>query len=163
MKIGTKTFYQRAVQHAAELIVHRLDEALDLEPLAREAALSPFHFDRVFRGMLGETPLELHRRLRMERAAWTLLSWNRSVTAIAFDAGYETHETFTRAFRTRYGCSPSDYRKGRPTGGPDCATPLQTGIATRSGIHFLPKLSGPLTFNFLNGDYPYERRDHDTP
>ena len=29
MKIGTKTFYQRAVQHAAELIVHRLDEALD--------------------------------------------------------------------------------------------------------------------------------------
>ena len=108
MKIGTKTFYQRAVQHAAELIVHRLDEALDLEPLAREAALSPFHFDRVFRGMLGETPLELHRRLRMERAAWTLLSGNRSVTAIAFDAGYETHETFTRAFRTRCGCSPSD-------------------------------------------------------
>ena len=43
---------------------------LDLDELASEAALSPFHFHRVFRGMTGETPLELHRRLRLERAAW---------------------------------------------------------------------------------------------
>src|SRR5688500_7987224 len=103
VKPDTKSFYEQAVQRTAERIMRGLDEALDLEALAREAALSPFHFHRVFRGMVGETPLELHRRLRMERAAWSLIDGDGPITTIAFDAGYETHETFTRAFRTMYG------------------------------------------------------------
>ena len=101
MKPDTKSFYVAAVRRAIDRIVSSLDDALDLQSLAREAALSPFHFHRVFRGMVGETPLELHRRLRMERAADRLLGGGETVTAVAFDAGYETHEAFTRAFRRR--------------------------------------------------------------
>lgn len=151
MKPETKTFYEQAVQVAAERVVRGLDEALDLEALAREAAMSPFHFHRVFRGMVGETPLELHRRLRMERAAWALLNRKRRVTAIAFDAGYETHETFTRAFRIYYGCSPSDFRKRRDDA-QFCTGSPPTELATRSGLHFSPT-AGALTFDFLNGDH----------
>ena len=92
------------------MIAGRLDEALDLETLAREACLSPFHFHRVFRGMVGETPMELVRRLRLERAAWRLAGTDRAVTEIAFEAGYETHEAFTRAFRAHYDASPSAFR-----------------------------------------------------
>jgi len=62
--------YEEAVSRAVSYVASQLDEALDLVRLARGAALSPFHFHRVFRGMVGETPLELHRGLRMERAAW---------------------------------------------------------------------------------------------
>lgn len=69
MKSETRSFYHQAVRRTVERIIAGLDEALDLELLARAAALSPFHFHRVFRGMIGETPLELHRRLRLERAA----------------------------------------------------------------------------------------------
>ncbi len=69
MKTDTRTFYEAAVERAALRITGGLDEALDLEALAKEAALSPFHFHRIFKGMLGETPLEMHRRLRLERAA----------------------------------------------------------------------------------------------
>lgn len=69
MKPETRSFYEQAVQRTIDVVVANLDEALDLETLASAAAMSPFHFHRMFRGMVGETPLELARRLRMERAA----------------------------------------------------------------------------------------------
>lgn len=109
-KPETHSFYARALQRVIEHVATHLDQALDLETLAAKACLSPFHFHRVFRGMVGETPVELIRRLRMERAAWRLIHTERSVTAIAFDTGYETHEAFTRAFRTCFGTSPSGFR-----------------------------------------------------
>lgn len=137
MKPDTRSFYEAAVRGAAEHVIAGLDGALDLQALARRAALSPFHFHRIFRGMLGETPLELHRRLRMERAAWCLVHEEGSVTAIAFAAGYETHESFTRAFRLQYDCSPSDARRSREAASA-CARPFQIQLPARSGIHFRP-------------------------
>jgi AraC family transcriptional regulator len=104
MKPGTLSFYEHAVRNAMRAVTCNLDQALDVHALALGAALSPFHFHRVFRGMVGETPIELHRRLRLERAAWCLRHQETPVTEIAFAAGYETHESFTRAFRLRYDC-----------------------------------------------------------
>src|SRR4029453_17849464 len=102
MKPDTRSFYARAVQAAIEHIAQHLDDALELEALARIACLSSFHFHRVFRGMVGETPLELTRRLRLERAAWRLKDKQQAITEIAFAAGYETHEAFTPEFRVAY-------------------------------------------------------------
>jgi AraC family transcriptional regulator len=127
VKTETRSFYQAAVERAVTRIVATLDEAIDLGALARGAALSPFHFHRVFRGMVGETPLEMHRRLRLERAASQLVAGTASITTVAFDTGYETHEAFTRAFRQAYGTSPSAFRQGGP---------LQIHLAARSGVHF---------------------------
>ncbi|BDG05019.1 AraC family transcriptional regulator [Anaeromyxobacter oryzae] len=138
MKPETRSFYELAVQRAIERVASDLDQALDLQGLARAAALSPFHFHRVFRGLVGETPLELLRRLRLERAAWYLLHAGSSVTDVAFAAGYETHEAFTRAFRARYSCSPSEFRQRRHAEGPAGAHPTQVELAARSGIHFQP-------------------------
>lgn len=136
MKPETLSFYELAVRRVAEHVAHHLDEALDLERLAKLAALSPFHFHRIFRGMVGETPLELHRRLRLERAAWRLLNEETSVTTIALAAGYDTHEAFTRAFNTYYGCSPSEARKQRGAPASECMRPFQIEIAARSGLHY---------------------------
>jgi len=89
--------------------------------------------------MMGETPLELHRRLRLERAAFQLASSDLPVTRIAFDAGYETHEAFARAFRQAHWASPSELRRRAPS--------LPTGqrfeLAARSGVHFVPPGAGP--------------------
>lgn len=152
MKPETRSFYQRAVQAAAERVAQGLDEALDLGRLARGVALSPFHFHRIFRGMVGETPLELHRRLRMERAAWSLLHHGDSVTAIAFQAGYDTHEAFTRAFRERYGCPPSEFRRRGRRDAIGCEGPSRIEVAARSGIHYRPDRPEPLTIHFLHGE-----------
>jgi AraC family transcriptional regulator len=127
MKPETRSFYAEAVQRTIDRIVRNLDEALDLETLADQACLSPFHFHRVFRGMVGETPLELIRRLRLERAAWRLSSSASAVTEIAFDAGYETHESFTRAFRTSYSTSPSGFRQRKYP---------RIELAATCGVHF---------------------------
>jgi len=129
MKPDTRSFYAQAVQRTIEHIASNLDEALDLDTLARDACLSPFHFHRMFRGMVGETPLELIRRLRMERAAWTLRTPDRPITEIAFDAGYETHEAFTRAFRASYSTSPSAFKtRAHP----------RIELAAPCGVHFDP-------------------------
>lgn len=127
MKRETESFYEQAVRRATARIVSGLDDALDLEALAREAALSPLHFNRIFRFMLGETPLELHRRLRLERAALSVVHGDAPITRIAFEAGYETHESFTRAFRARYAVAPSAFR---------LLSKPRIELASRSGIHF---------------------------
>jgi AraC family transcriptional regulator len=145
MKPDTRSFYGRAVQAAIEHIASHLDDALELQALGRIACLSPFHFHRVFRGMVGETPLELTRRLRLERAAWRLKDKHRTITEIAFDAGYETHEAFTRAFRSSYSSSPSGFRLRKYP---------RIEIAAACGVHFtadgvipafIPRDSGGLT------------------
>jgi AraC family transcriptional regulator len=127
MKPDTRSFYLLAVQRVITHLFTHLDESADLHALAQLAGLSPFHFHRVFRGMVGETPLELLRRVRMERAAAQLTQSNAPVTRIAFDAGYDTHEAFTRAFRSSYGTSPSAYRRDQHK---------WTTLAAASGLHF---------------------------
>ncbi len=136
MKSDTRSFYESTVARAVERILDQLDDALDLGGLARSAGLSPLHFNRIFRGMIGETPLELHRRLRMERAAHQLLHGDAPITRIAFDAGYETHESFTRAFGERYALSPSAFRRRASELRSGCAGPPQIALPARSGLHF---------------------------
>ncbi len=88
----------------------RLDEDLALDRLARLAGMSPFHFLRQFRALTGETPKQYVLRLRVERGALRLLLLRSTVLDIALDCGFHNHETFTRAFRRRFGTSPSEYR-----------------------------------------------------
>lgn len=113
MKASTLNDYKQRILRVLVHIQAHLDEALYLEELASLACFSPYHFHRVFRGMVGETLMDHVRRLRLERAAQRLKAGDAPVTRIAFEAGYETHEAFTRAFRTMFGASPSQYRESR--------------------------------------------------
>ncbi|MGC4092821.1 MAG: GyrI-like domain-containing protein [Polyangiaceae bacterium] len=153
MKDETRSAYETAVRRAVEQIVARLDQALDLAQLAKAAALSPLHFHRIFRGALGETPLELHRRLRLERAAHGLSHGDEPVTRIAFEAGYETHESFTRRFGERYGVSPSQFRQNAGKARSSCERPAPIELAARSGLHFRPGLTASsILLTLASGD-----------
>ena len=95
------------------LLVHiqaHLDEDLSLDVLSAIASLSPAHFQRTFQALVGETPKNYVTRLRLERAAFRLLIHDATVLDIALDCGFQNHETFTRAFRRRFGMPPSSYR-----------------------------------------------------
>ncbi len=100
MKSSTRSDYAGRVLRVLTHIQEHLDAPLVLSDLAALAHFSPFHFHRVFRGMVGESVLQHVRRLRLERAAMQLKTTADSVTSIALDAGYEAHEAFTRAFRS---------------------------------------------------------------
>jgi AraC family transcriptional regulator len=163
VKSETRSFYEAAVERTVARIAETLDEALDLAGLARGAALSPFHFHRVFRGMVGETPLEMHRRLRLERAAWQLLDSDVAITTIAFDAGYETHEAFTRAFRQAYGTSPSSFRQRSADRSPGCQRPPTVELAAPSGVHFRTEHSASPTIRFITGELAMNVTIEDMP
>ena len=95
------------------LLVHiqaHLDEDLSLAALSAKASRSPGHFQRTFRALVGETPRNYVARLRLERAAFRLLIHDETILEIALDCGFQSHETFIRAFRRRYGMPPSRYR-----------------------------------------------------
>lgn len=109
-------------------IQQHLDQALALDDLAAVASFSPYHFHRIFTGMVGESVYRHVRRLRLERAAQRLKHSDQSVTQIAFDAGFETHEAFARAFRAMFGRPPTEFRsEHQPIPCP----------AVGSGVHYL--------------------------
>lgn len=82
-----------------------------LESLASRVRRSPFHLQRAFRELALETPKQYTLRLRLEHAAARLAACDDSVLEIALEAGFHSHEVFARAFRRRFGCSPSRYRR----------------------------------------------------
>ena len=127
MKPATSKSYEQRILRVLMHIQRNLDTAPGLDELAAVASFSSFHFHRVFRGMVGESVGEHVRRLRLERAAYRLRYARASVTDIAFEAGYEAAEAFTRAFKDMFGRAPSVYR--RDTNGR--AVP-----EAPSGVHF---------------------------
>jgi len=111
MKDSTGQDYRERVVRTLVYIQQHLDDELALEGAAAVAAFSPFHFHRIFRGLVGETLNEYVRRLRLERAARNLKQRpGERIVQIALEAGFETHESFTRAFGNMFGVSPSAYR-----------------------------------------------------
>ncbi|MEV0004522.1 AraC family transcriptional regulator [Micromonospora sp. NPDC050980] len=100
--------------------------------LAARAHLSRFHFDRLVAAATGEPPGALRRRLLLERAAHRLVTSDRTVLDIAVEAGYGSHEAFTRAFQRSYGFVPTAVRRRRPL------TFRELELPCPSGVHFQP-------------------------
>jgi len=88
-----------------------LDENVSLAALAGQAGLSEFHLHRLFSAAAGETPKQFTLRLRLDGAAATLLTTGDSVVNVALACGFQSHEAFCRAFKRRFGTTPSAYRE----------------------------------------------------
>ena len=88
-------------------------EFKSLADLAAQDGRSPFYLQHLFRANVGESPLQFSRRVRLQRAAASLLVTNKSVLTVALDAGFESHEGFSRAFRARFDVSPRKFRQER--------------------------------------------------
>jgi AraC-like DNA-binding protein len=88
-----------------------VDNSLSIERVAREAAVSPFHFIRQFQAMFGETPHQYRIRARLERAKALLASSDYSVTDVCMEVGFSSLGSFSDLFTRRVGLSPSAYRR----------------------------------------------------
>ncbi|QNN51269.1 helix-turn-helix transcriptional regulator [Nocardioides mesophilus] len=110
-----------------------LAEALDDpgatgEVLAGRLYLSRFHLDRIVRSVGGEPPAAFRRRILLERAAYRLLTTRARIIDVGAEAGYGSHEAFSRAFARAYGVSPQQWR-GRPG---------QIRLPAPNDVHFHP-------------------------
>lgn len=83
---------------------------LSLDVLADVAAMSRFHWHRVFRALTGETAAQCVRRMRLHRAATALVQGNDPLPMIAASVGYADVTSFTRAFSESYGTAPGAFR-----------------------------------------------------
>ncbi len=94
--------------------VGRLDASFfkpaNLAAAAEEVRLSRRQFTELFRKLTGESWSRRLLRLRLEHAARLLGAAGRSVTAVAFESGFEDLSHFHHAFRKAYGCAPGEYR-----------------------------------------------------
>jgi len=100
----------RAVDAARWLDAHAA-EPVDLAGAASVVGLSPFHFLRVFASVLGVTPHQYLVRARLRRAARLLADDSRSITDVAFDAGFADLSNFVRTFHRAAGVSPGSFRR----------------------------------------------------
>lgn len=87
-----------------------LDQTLNLATMAGWLNLSPYHFARLFRASFGLAPYQYVQEQRLLRARRLLHQPGAKITAIALGCGFGDHSQFTRAFRRRFGQTPSAYR-----------------------------------------------------
>jgi len=103
--------YQQQLNKVIEFIGKHLDEKLTLTQLSDIACFSKYHFHRLFTAYTGLTLQQYIRWLRLKRAAHQLIIYkDRSIITIAIDAGFESHEAFSRVFKQTCGVSPNEFR-----------------------------------------------------
>jgi AraC family transcriptional regulator len=100
---------ERALAHVEE----HLGEPIALRDLARAAAMSPWHFHRMFTAWVGETPAGYVRRRRIGEACRLLAEGREPIASLALACGFESQASFTRAFTRRVGVSPGRFRRER--------------------------------------------------
>jgi AraC family transcriptional regulator len=108
---ASEASYIRRFTRVTEYIYANMDAELDLNTLADVAALSPWHWHRIWQAVYGETVAATVKRLRLQRAAADLAQTPMALDQIWPRAGYGSLAAFSRSFRDAYGLPPAEYRK----------------------------------------------------
>lgn len=105
--------HRERIERVVAFIHNNLDAPLDMDRLGEVACLSPHHWHRIYREIMGETASQTVRRRRLWRAAHQLLHTEASIETIATTAHYGSLAAFSRAFAAEYETSPARYRNRR--------------------------------------------------
>jgi AraC family transcriptional regulator len=110
----SRSEYVARMHRVLEYIDRQLDEQLELDSLARVANFSPFHFHRLFTAWFEETLGDYVRRRRLEMGALRLVTQPRlPVLQVALSVGFGSTEAFARAFKIRFGSTPTAWRQSQ--------------------------------------------------
>ena len=112
-KLDNKAFYQEKLNLIIEHINNNLDSKIDLKTLAELSNVSPFHFHRISRALLGEPIGAYISRTRLEQAAKMVRYSDLKMEVIAYHVGFETPSSLSKAFKAHFGISPTLYRKDK--------------------------------------------------
>lgn len=110
MKRSTELDYRRRISRVISAIVEDPGADHSVERLAEVAHFSPFHFHRIYRAVTGESVVATVRRMRLAQASHKLAGTPSSVILTALEAGYESPQSFARAFREFTGLSPTGFQ-----------------------------------------------------
>lgn len=108
---GARGLSPRQLARALEMIEKGIDGEVSLPSIAQAAGLSRFHFARAFKRSIGVSPIKHLINRRLDRACQMLRAGEVSVIDVSLACGYDNTSNFTRAFKGRYGVSPTDFVK----------------------------------------------------
>ncbi|MFT4716417.1 MAG: AraC family transcriptional regulator [Paracoccaceae bacterium] len=94
-----------------DFIERNMFEPIDIHDIARASNYSTYHFCRIFRLFVGDSPKEYLRKRRLTIAAERLAKGESSILNIALDCQFESHASFTRSFKQLFKMSPEQYRE----------------------------------------------------
>jgi AraC family transcriptional regulator len=100
-----------SIQKAIDYMENNILEDMTIDSIAKQANVSPFHFQRTFAVLTEMTIGDYLRRRRLTLAGEELLTTDAKIIALAYKYGYDTPEAFSKAFRRQHGVSPSEARK----------------------------------------------------
>jgi AraC family transcriptional regulator len=112
------------VQKALWFVESHLREPIALEEVAAHSGVSPYHLTRAFDAVTGQSLMRYVRTRRLSEAARVLLNGAPDILTVALDAGYGSHEAFTRAFRDQFGLTPEQARSRGSRANLDLMEPL---------------------------------------
>jgi len=101
----------KRLNEAIGYIEQNLTSDIDFKEVARIAYCSEYHFQRMFSYLAGVSLSEYIRRRRLSSAAFELINSNMRILDIAIKYGYSSPDSFTRAFQSLHGISPSEARR----------------------------------------------------
>lgn len=127
---------KQIIGRAIIFIETNLYEPLTVESVANAVSYSYYHFHRYFQAVMGETIGSYIRSRRLTQATYDLIYSNKKILDIAISLYFESAESFTRAFRKRYGITPTQYRKN--------------GIDTLIGNHQPMQINKMTEWNYVN-------------
>ena len=101
----------RRLCSARDMLREQHDRPLSIQEVAREAAMSPFHFIRQFEAVFGATPHQFRIQTRLDLAKQLLALSDYSVTDVCMEVGFSSLGSFSDLFARRVGMAPSVYRR----------------------------------------------------
>lgn len=104
----------RVLRRAIDIMERHLETPLPLPEICRQAEISQRHLDRLFRAHVQATPAQYYRDIRLDRARGLVTQTELSIAEVAQASGFARHDHFARAYKARFGLSPSrDRVEGR--------------------------------------------------
>jgi AraC family transcriptional regulator len=97
--------------NSIEYIEQHLYEPVTIHDIAKASNYSAYHFSRIFKSLVGDSPKEYLRKRRLTVAATRLLKEDASILDLAIQCQFESQEAFTRAFKQLFSVTPGQYRK----------------------------------------------------
>ena len=103
--------HRPAMERVVQVMHEKMFEELTLEDMAAVACMSPFHFNRVFRALVGIPPGQFLGALRLEVAKQLLLTTDKGILDICYEVGYNSLGTFSSRFTQFVGMAPGQFRQ----------------------------------------------------
>ncbi len=99
------------IKELIDWIQDNLEKPLSINIVARKSGYSPWHLQRLFKEATGDSLAKYIRKERLQNAASDLVNSHRSIADIACQYQFDSHQSFSRAFKKMFAMTPTSYRK----------------------------------------------------